>query len=431
MDSRGNQEELIARYEAPVNMGGYIKMASLFEKSGDYLMAEKTYLQQVQRNREAGYLRGKQTQPSPFQIISGVNYNFYWATINRQAEAATFNFYQRMLRRFPRDSEWQEKAGMFLYQRLLLAFRKVPVSKYVTAYEGIKKYAYPFLFSDVTGNLPEHQEIQFDLPGTGDTIIIATPKYDPLDEALGSLRLAVKLSGDAQPNPLLLEAIADLSSWTGNQKTALDTYKEIIQNQHADATLQTKIIDYSFAINESVFAMNQLEALHKLRKTTQTQDMQLANGYAMSGATAKALEVLSKISSVNGAEKAALAMVYAKSNWLVGKNNTALRHLNAIAAADAGPTNPDSVNALRFYTVARLHALLKQNEKALYALKRSLQSGFSYGYVLETDPAWNVLRTSVQWKALTRKYSPRLFETSYQVMKEEVTLPSMAYMIPD
>ncbi|MEO6286305.1 MAG: caspase family protein [Dyadobacter sp.] len=423
-------EALILRYETPVNMGGYIKLANLFEKAGDYVMAEKTYLQQIQRNREAGYLRGKQTQPGPFQLTSGVNFNFYWGTVNRQAEAATFSFYQRMLRMFPRNAEWQEKAGMFLYQRLLLCFRKLPVNKYVAAHEGIKEYAYPFLFSDVTGNSPEHQKIQFSLPGTDETIVIPAPKYDPLNESLQSLKLAMRLSGEVQPSKSLLEAIADLYSWMGNEKAAFETYKQILQNQQTDTALHNKIIQYCFAINESIFALSQLEILYKLGKTTTTQNMQLANGYALNGHPDKAMEVLSKTSTVTSTEKAASLMLHAKTNWLAGRNANALRYLHELPVVDSKTTNPDSVNALGFYTTGRLNALLKQNEKALHALKRSLESGFGYGNVLNTDPAWKQLRVSPQWKTLKKKYSSQLTAIDYQSSKEEKPSP-LDYSIPD
>jgi tetratricopeptide (TPR) repeat protein/uncharacterized caspase-like protein len=422
-------DALILQYEAPVNMGGYIKLANLFEKAGDYIMAEKTYLQQIQRNRDAGYLRGKQTQPGPFQLASGINFNFYWCTINRQAEAATFSFYQRMLQLFPRTAEWQEKAGMFLYQRLLLCFQQLPVSKYVAAHEGIKEYAYPFLFSDVTGNLPEHQKIQFGLPGTDETIVIAAPKYDPLNEAVQRLKLAVKLSGEVQPSQSLLEAIADLYSWMGNEKEAFGTYKQVLQNQQADTALRNKIIHYCFAIHESIFAVSQLEILYQFGKTTKTENMQLADGYALNGHPDKAMEVLTKTSTDNSHEQAASLMLRAKTNWLAGRYASALRYLNDPAVVDANTTNPDSVNALRFYTAGRLNALMKQNEKALHALKQSLESGFVYGNVLATDPAWNELRASPQWKALKKKYSGQLMAIDYQSDKEENPSP-LDYSIP-
>jgi tetratricopeptide (TPR) repeat protein len=232
-----------------------------------------------------------------------------------------------------------------------------------------------------------------------------------------------------QPSQSLLEAIADLYSWMGNEKEAFGTYKQVLQNQQADTALRNKIIHYCFAIHESIFAVSQLEILYQLGKTTKTENMQLADGYALNGHPDKAMEVLTKTSTDNSHERASSLMLRAKTNWLAGRYASALRYLNDPAVVDANTTNPDSVNALRFYTAGRLNALMKQNEKALYALKQSLESGFVYGNVLATDPAWNELRASPQWKALKKKYSGQLMAIDYQSDKEENPSP-LDYSIP-
>ena len=426
-----NYRALSYTYQNPIPIGGYIRMANIYEKLGDYDRAERAYLQQIQRCREAADLRKAQTGPVPSRISVIENNCPYCLALNRPTEASTFNFYQRMLKLFPRDSEWQEKAGMFLYSRLLIAFQKVPAGKYKIAYESVKNYAYPFLAVE---NAFVPSEVRFELPGTDETMIIPTPKYDPLKEALESLKLAVRLSGEIMPKPAVLEAIADLNSWMGNQQVAFETYKELIRNQEPATALRSKIIDYSFVIYELPFAMDQLAILYELGNATQAQKTQLADCYALNGSTDKALEILNKLATANNTPKVELDMLYAKTYWLTGSYPKALSYLNPLALAHNSSMNPDSTTKLTAsmsYSIARLKALLKQNEKAVAALGKALQGGFAYGYVLETDNAWNLLRTSAGWKTLKKQYADRFKLMEYSEHESEDLSTIRKYLIPD
>jgi uncharacterized caspase-like protein len=382
-------------------MGGYLKTAGIYEKSGEYVKAEKAYLDQIQLNIDAANIR-KIKSSSGFL---GSNYNFR-TSINRLAEASALEFYRRMLRIFPRDAEWQEKAGSFLYTRLLTAFRKIPVEKYKVAYDIVKFNAFPF--SPYGQESRNQRDIFFDLPGTGETLGIAMPIYDPLNAALVNLNLAVKLSGEIQPKPKLLEAIADLNGWMCNQKAAFEKYKELTDRPSTAIALRTKIIDYSYATHESSFAVNQLSVLYRLGQASREQKMQLANSYALKGLPDKSFELLKNVGQGNPVQKEEVILAYAKTNWLAMKYKQSLDYLYSLATAGSGILKKDSTNKLvaaRCYSIARINALLKQQDKALIALSKALESGFNYGNVLETDDAWKLLRTSEQWKELTTKYA--------------------------
>lgn len=77
------------------------------------------------------------------------------------------------------------------------------------------------------------------------------------------------------------------------------------------------------------------------------------------------------------------------------------------------------------------HALLKQNEKALAALDMALQSGFAYGYVLETDTAWNSLGTSAGWKTLKKQYLNQFNLIKYSEEEPEDRSTIRRYLIKD
>ncbi|MCF0075025.1 caspase family protein [Dyadobacter sp. CY261] len=428
----GGYEALISRYESPIQMGGYIKLANLYERSGNYLMAEKTLLEQVRQNREAGNVRHTQTNSGPFQLISGIDINFYWLAINRTAEAYTYAFYQRMLRIFPRESDWQQKAGMFLYSRLRLAFQKTPPERYKAVYENINYYAYPFALMDETSD--NNIEISFTLPGIDEQVVVPTPKYDPVKSALENLELAVTLSGDLQPDPKMLEAIADLNAWMGNGQAAMQAYKTLLGQQEPGLALRNKIIDYSFSIYESVFAMDQLKILYRLNLTTPEQNIKLAECYALSGARDQAFRLLKTARIIGNSSKPPIPMLNARVNWLTGNNIQALHHLQLIPTEKPGDMVDDGVKEAafnRYYSIARMNALLKQNSKALIALKKALETGFNFGYVLNTDPAWTAMRASAEWKKLKKQYAAQLEAIDYKSETYEHWVSALDYRIPD
>lgn len=424
-------QELIARYESPVPMGGYLKQAQIFERSGNYERAEKIYLEQITLNRQAGDLRRRQSKQGPFQQMAGVNINFYWLAINRTAEAQTYAFYERMLRRYARDSDWQRKAGMFLYNRLQLAFGKATPEKYKAIYESITYYAYPFTMADETGI---ETEIVFTLLGTNEQIRIATPKYDPLKKALQSLELSAKLSGDRRPDPKTLEAIADLQSWMADDQAAVESYRELIAVAEPDAQLRSKIIRYCLGVYEYPLAVEQLKILYRLGNTSVAQNLKLAECYSLAGQPEQAARILDATSKMNLAPQYDLNIAYAKMNWLSRRYAKALYHLNRIPVPEPETSGNDSTRetlAQRYYTVARLNALIKQKEKALTALDSALSSGFDLGYVLRSDPAWNALRTSREWDRIKRRHIEQFAVKDYIPQSFDGWQSVLEYRIPN
>ena len=63
----------------------------------------------------------------------------------------------------------------------------------------------------------------------------------------------------------------------------------------------------------------------------------------------------------------------------------------------------DSAGYLTMYTIARLHAQMKNTNEAWKWLKLSIDRGFRYYWVLKYDPSWSDYRKLQQWKDLTAK----------------------------
>ncbi|HLO37551.1 MAG TPA: hypothetical protein VK173_03615, partial [Lacibacter sp.] len=223
---------IMQMYEAPITMGGTIKAARLFEQMGEYELAEKTLLAQVMQNRAAGDARRKhmkEHKPGAYQLVADINW--YWLAINRNLESETYNFYRRMMTVFPRNYYWKEKAGLFLYNRLQLAYKQMPVEEYALFTEDMQNYAYPFMGG--TERATGHN-VSFLLPATNEEVLIAMPVYNPVKEALSFLMESIKLNGDLEPTEEMKYMVATVNSWLGYYDDAAAWYQNILKQHPAD-----------------------------------------------------------------------------------------------------------------------------------------------------------------------------------------------------
>ncbi len=272
---------LVAKYNNPIRMGGSLKAAAQYEQSGRYELAEEILLKQVALNRQAGYARQEEMNKENFGPTGQSPINYYWLDVNRDLEGATYNFYSRMLAQFPRDAYWHKQAGMFLYNRLLLTYEQIPVAERSTFYKYSLDYAYPF-----EGSLqPPNEGYDYDsvyrivhtkskLPGTGELLVVDLLTYDPVQHAQTYLQNAIRFTGEANPNPVVQEALADLQSWMGNNNEAIDNYAYLVQQQSGNATLRNKLIDLLLITKKFPAAATQLDSLFSHGQARRNQLLQ-------------------------------------------------------------------------------------------------------------------------------------------------------------
>ncbi len=406
-------EALMEQYEAPIRMGGTISAAALYEQEGDYLQAEKKWLQQVDNSRTAGNARQAAMAanvPGTWKLLFGLKINFYWLNINSYLETATYNFYLRRMQQFPREGYWKEKAGLFLHNRLALAFEQMPIEEYESFYQSMHPYAYPWQGGEVPS---EEHTIRFTLPGTGETVIIKSTVYDPLKDSRDNLLQSIRLSGELQANNQVLEALADVHSWMGNQEEALYLYFRLMKLAPGNTELNNKLIEYLVVKDELPAAAEQCEMLYRQNKATPTQLIQLANWQVLAGNNKDAGNVLKGFQPATNKEKSEVAMVNARMNWLSAQPGKALAILLK-SPANVHPKTPgegdDEADAAKekqitqLYTIARLYAMQKQESTSLKALKKALDEGFNYKQVLDNDAVWKNSRNTLPWKTLLKNY---------------------------
>jgi tetratricopeptide (TPR) repeat protein len=415
--------------EETIFMGGAIKAARLHEKLGEYAKAEEVLLAQVSQSRADGNARRAaiRAKKAGWNVNGVGGINFYWLSANSYLESETYNFYKNVLNRFPRDPEWQEKAGLFLYHRLALAFDQAPVEQYKPFYESISRFAYPW-----RSGVEQNEDYHFGIPGTGDSITIVTDNFDPVKFSLNAIDLSVKLSGDIKPHLAAAKALADLYAWTGNADQSIYWFKQSISLNPVNAVQRNKFFDYLSAIDRLPAACDQLDTLYQQKKITSDLTLQLADWNLLAGKDNEGKKILIKFKPEYKDQKRALLLLNARTSLLAGNTKNALDILlNPATSVTKNKTDDYQTVADKsaqineqLYAVARLYALLNKDDLAFTTLKKSLDAGFNCKYVLDNDKAWTKFWDTEQWKKLIGNYT-------YGVYFPHSDVDPIVYRIPE
>ncbi|MEO6819603.1 MAG: caspase family protein [Ginsengibacter sp.] len=416
--NKGQRSNLLKKTEEFILMGGAIKAVRLHEKLGQFQQAEQVLLRQVSLSRAAGNARMEAVKKIDWKLIEYGNQD-YWLSVNSYLESETYNFYKIVLNVFPRDPTWQEKAGLFLYNRLESAFTKVPVDEVEQFYNSIGNHPYPWKSRN-----QQNDNYYAVIIGTGENLSISTTKFDPVREALNAIDLSVRLSGDIQPHIKAAKALADLYSWIGNENQSILWFYKSQSLNPADVEQRNKFITYLNYVDLLPDACNQLDTLYRQKKTTSDQTIQLAKWKYLSGENKEAMAIVNKFVPVGQEQKCVLLLISAKASLLSGDTISALQTLldhatiSKIDSADYGQVQLDKKtrNSYRLYTIARIYAFLNKADRAFYFLKMALDSGFDQQYVISYDKAWSGLHGSKNWNDLIKNPpSPLIEPNNYEI----------------
>ncbi len=424
-------EKALATYEVPLKLAGAIKAARLHEQLGQNEQAEEILLKQVLANRAAGDLRGKamnENKPGTYELLGRIN--FYWLFINQNLEVETYNFYKRMMTAFPRNYYWKQNAGLFLYKRLQLAYKQMPIEKYASFTKSIARFEYPFS----TGEMPPNEDtIKFNLPVTKEEIIILKYIYNPNEEALNFLLQSVQLTGEVEPSAEVTQAIAALYAWQGSFDTASIWYIKAVKQQSNDSMLRNALVDVLTMDANFKRAQEQLDTLYQKKQISRDKILTLINYDVFSNNYQKASIALNNFEAIDDIEKCKITTLLATNAWLQGKMKEALKYLESFPALKIDKEslyddvekfkNDATINNL--YSIARMYALQKQHAKALSFLNKALDEGFNYKQVLLNDAVWNFIDTK-KWNALFEKY-----QLGIDYSNAENFISAIGYRIPD
>ena len=144
-DNQLDLQKFEYKYNAPIFMGGTFKAEEILEKKGNYLEAENILLAQVAQNQAAGFARQRKINAGKFfSTMVDAKTNVYWLEINEDMERETFQFYDRMIKLFPRGAYWYKNAGLFLYSRLWMSYKQIDPKERNEFYNYSSDHFYPF-----------------------------------------------------------------------------------------------------------------------------------------------------------------------------------------------------------------------------------------------------------------------------------------------
>jgi hypothetical protein len=434
---------VIEKYELAPVMGGYLKEAALWEEMGNYEMAEEVILNHQKATQLAGSFRQQAiNEKRPGYNAAGSPINFNWLAINREVESVGYHFYQRMLSLFPREPQWYKKAGNFLYNRLKMAYVQMDPELYVDFTKSIGEYAYPWLGGD---DGPEQQDINVKLPGTAEIITIEMPVYQPVALSLQWMEKWFSLTQTDDPDVATTQVMADLHSWVGNTYEAVKWWRLLIGMQPKNDSLRYEGVRYFTSVNYLMDAYAQLDTLHKRNKLQQDQQVQLAHYHMLAGKYQPALHVLPSYTPGDTIQIIQTILLKANIHRMMGNTQMALQYLDdsmpvftlQLPPPEDSMDSRGNMHARDYgnkaivqtsYAKARIYASTKKYKSALTELRKALESGFNYGYVLNEDNVWKQKKMKRKWNKLIAQYT---FEREYKTEAISKFENPISYRIPN
>ncbi len=444
-----NYEENYYKYELPKIISAPLKMAKIYEQLENYDSAENTLLNQVNKNREAGFARQAQIDKGN-KGVTGSSLNLFWLAANEDYEAASFNFYSRMLAKFPRDAEWYKKAGLFLYKRLILTYNQIPLNEREEFYKYSLNQPYPYRGGEEDPNpspefIQEHLKIinEYELPVTQEKVNIEMQIYDPLKTAENFINSAIKYSGEEVPEADLILCLAHLYSWMGNCEDALKNYNNYLKQKPEDVIVRNELLNYLNSINNYVAELQQLNILNNYKALNKDQILKFAHYKILSNKDYEALLLLKNYKVSNKADSN-ICKVYNMqilinegaylSALSLAKDTSLYKFRNAsisVAEIVADTLQIEKENYYNLlYTQIRLYTLLNENKTAIKLVKNLLDSTVDYGLVIKYDPVLKKIRNKKSWKRLVSKYDLPENELPAEEDAPKTWKSSLNYRIP-
>jgi tetratricopeptide (TPR) repeat protein len=143
-------------------------------------------------------------------------------------------------------------------------------------------------------------------------------------------------------------------------------------------------------------ALEQLDTLNNRHEINFDNQVLMAKYCIHSGRFADALKLL------NGAQRVHPYLIPTITE-LKGRLQLLSNHPKDALPFYSDYLKDDSIPYLTMYSIARINAQLKNETEAWKWLKRAIDKGFKYFWVLKYDTAWNDYRRLQTWKDITAK----------------------------
>ncbi len=306
---------------------------------------------------------------------------------SRMAKNELNNFYKRTLRRLPEEGSWHYKAGQFLYH-------------VVAEDPGVYFRDFKTIFPDDTepsllnSRLARPSGVMVKLPGLDSTIELAPVISTPLSDGIEYLLTAdTLLAKDDYVLADINDKMADLYVWQGLPEKAFAHYQKSVDLQPGNSGTRLKLIDCYATTWQYRNALVQLDSLVSKKEINFEKQLLFAKYYIHAGRFKEATPLLAGAKAIHPYKVPEIADLDARLHLLSKEYGSAIKLYRNLLADDVAA-------ASTMYNLARLYAKTGKNTDAWKWLKRSLDNGFTYSFVLKSDPFWDKFRQQRQWKQL-------------------------------
>lgn len=349
----------------------YIRSARLLYEMGDFTKAEALLINEYELMKKSG-------------DAASITWNEF-----ADIKSEIYAFYERQIKQFPGQAEWNKKAGLFLFQQVEPVFTNAGAKYHNYLYQGFSILKYPLL---QTMEAPDTFVVN--IPGTDDIIEMTYPAINAVAKAADYFRKTLQLWGGAEKPFDVVFALAKLNSWMGNKKEAVKWFEEALDIQTNNSIARNVYLQYLQFTDELMLAMEQLENLKKQKQATPDQLLLLANYQALSGQYNKAETLLQECAAANETDHRQVMQSFITLWYLSGNTKKALQFVTDSIKA----TTNEQEESFRLYSIARYTSIAGDVKKGFELLKRAIEKGFKkYYYVLDNDKAWATVRQTKEW----------------------------------
>ena len=407
----GHFEEAEQRYRIIISLDstkidGYVKVWRIMEKLGRFNEAEKM-IQEYRRHDK--------------------DYGFSELTA----------FYKRAMERYPGDANWSYKLGLLLYERadwpsvqpyldtiiffpLLNKEVFMGVEEHNGAFSNDKMLLEKYRIDSIN-QVPQSEGGRTSLtrirvsgwqttfPGTKEKVLMDPGTiYTPRKDAITYLSKAADMIKEPETVADIDFKIGNVYVWAGSKKQAYPFYDMAIKMSPENAPFRMKMVDIAHDLFRNRVALENLEYLYEQKQINFDHQKLLAEFDIHAGKFDTAKKILDEVEAIYPYNVPEIQDLNGRLFLLSKQFEKALPMYRQYLAEN----NNDKKTV---YTIARLYALMKNDEEAWKWLEDAMKKGFNYSWVLQYDPTWENYRGSQQWKDLMARYPDvRTYVSTYK-----------------
>lgn len=329
-------------------------------------------------------------------ITDSISFNFSSLFDAGNGNWALENFYEKMLKLFPKDAYWYKQAGEYWHQKITLK----PLD-YIFTDEDYEQYNEGLPESDLdalrTARIQKQIIKNSEYGWLGERLALSEPILYPHKKALQVLNRAAMLQSSDEDMITVNNWLGDLYRLNGNMDSAVYFYRVAVNTAPENASLRQ---GFATVLQETNYLFESYQIWDTLHQQGQLLFANMPRYISMATYAHQwdsAANMLASLQQSPFIHQDSLALL--RGNLYFLQSNT--RQAIAFTKDSLQNIIPDGE---RYYRMAALYATSGQQKDAINWLEKSLKSGFTYGHVIKYDPVWNTYRESGNWKKLVAKY---------------------------